>query len=320
MDRTKYQDIRKKINLSQNKNALSLYWAQNSAMAGLVIYFAAQQSYARFLAIPLLAAFIFRNFSMMHEAVHNAASRNKTLNDWNGIFAGAVCLLPFEPWKKSHLEHHQWSGNIERDPVMAVVRVFPKMTPASRGFFSFFWRAWFPMLACMQYFVFWALAMKIYIQKPKSLKVAASLLSPIVFWTAAIALFPLHVQIIAPSILLYFLAVEVVNFPHHLQLPQHGGDTKFPVWEQYRIARSCVYPRWFGRLIVLNFNYHIEHHMFPDVPWYHLEKLHAEVRTALSENYNTDPYFAWILENKQKPLLDVLKSAPPAPHASDKVA
>lgn len=322
MDRTKYQNIRRKLNLAHSQNALFIYWMQNLVLGAASYLASLQNKPIRFVAIPLIATLIFRNFSMMHEAVHRAASKNSQINDWNGVFAGAVCLLPFEAWKKSHLEHHLWSGNIDKDPVMAIIRTFPKMPSALRQSLSLFWRAWFPMLACMQYVVFWALAMGIFLKKPESLRVAISLFSPALLWGVLFTVMPAHsvLEILAPSILLYFLAVEVVNLPHHLQLPQHGGDTKFPIWEQHQIARSCVYPKWFGRLVVLNFNYHIEHHMFPDVPWYHLEKLHREISKDLATAYNTDPYFSWILENKPKPISDVLKSSPFSKNTTNKAA
>lgn len=322
MDRTKYQDIRQKFNLSQRQGALAIHWMQNGSLliivAGLYTYCGS----ARFVGIPLIASFIFRNFSMMHEAVHRAANRNNRINDWSGIIAGAICLLPFEPWRKSHLEHHLWSGNIDRDPVMAIIRIFPKMPSRLQKMLSFFWQIWFPMLACIQYVVFWALAFQTFVKKPDSPRNLASLVSPLIAWGLAIAITPatFSYEILAPAVFLYFLAVEVVNFPHHLQLPQFGGDTKFPIWEQHRIARSCVYPKWFGRLVALNFNYHIEHHMFPDVAWYHLDRLHVLVKSELGFEYNTDTQFSWILENKPKCLEDVLKSAQPAITAPHRVA
>jgi acyl-lipid omega-6 desaturase (Delta-12 desaturase) len=248
---------------------------------------------------------------MMHEAVHFAASKNRWLNDVTGIIAGSIALLPYEPWKRSHLEHHKWSGNVEKDPVMAIINFFPTLSKASRNAFSFFWKVWFPMLACMQYSVFWMLAAKQYVEKPMSAKLLISLLAPVIMWTSLIALLPttFSLQILLPAVLIYFVAVEVVNFPHHLQLPQYRGETKLAIWDQHKIARSCVYPKWFGRLVALNFNYHIEHHMFPDVPWYHLEALHKEVSASLQADYNTDPYFQWILENKVLPIEEVLRAS-----------
>jgi acyl-lipid omega-6 desaturase (Delta-12 desaturase) len=311
LDRAQYLEIRKKLNLKHQASALAIFMAQNALLIAAItfIWLEFNDSIFRFLTIPLISAFIFRNFSMMHEAVHKSASKNIFINDIVGLMTGAVCLLAYEPWKRSHLEHHVWSGNIDKDPVTAIITAFPKMSPFTQNTLSFFWMIWFPMLACMQYVVFWWLAAKIYLKKP-SAHLLMSLVVPAFFWTALFTFTSTAFAMTAllPSLILYMVAVEVVNLPHHLQLPQYRGDTKLMMWEQYKIARSCVYPRWFARLVALNFNYHIEHHMYPDVAWYHLEQLHNQVIGSLKNSYNTDPYFRWILDNKRLPINEVLKA------------
>ncbi|MGE0633993.1 MAG: fatty acid desaturase, partial [Pseudobdellovibrionaceae bacterium] len=150
-----------------------------------------------------------------------------------------------------------------------------------------------------------------YFKGQKSLRNVISLFSPIFVWTTILALAPLQISltVLAPAVVLYMIAVEVINFPHHLGLPQSKGDAKLPAWEQHQTARSCIYPEWFAKFFALNFNYHIEHHMFPDAPWYYLDKLHLEVKEELKSLYNTDPQFAWILNNRPKDLADVLITA-----------
>lgn len=155
---------------------------------------------------------------------------------------------------------------------------------------------------------------KIYITaKPSSIKTLVSLVAPIILWGVLFIATPraFALEILAPAVLLYLIAVEVVNFPHHLQLPQYRGDTKFAIWEQHKVARTCLYPRWFAKLVVSNFNYHIEHHMFPDAPWYYLESIHRVIRPLIGTEYNTDPYFAWILANRPKTLGEVLAGTEP---------
>lgn len=64
---------------------------------------------------------------------------------------------------------------------------------------------------------------------------------------------------------------------------------------------------WLSKFIVLNFNYHIEHHMFPDAPWYTLNQLHKVVSAELTTQYNTDPQFVWIRENRVKSLSQLFR-------------
>jgi fatty acid desaturase len=255
---------------------------------------------------------MFRNFSEMHEAVHGIASEKKWLNDLTGVMSGALCLLPFSQWRTIHLQHHYWSGNIEKDPVMALVRRFPLWPERVRKLCTFFWQIWIPILSIFQYFVFWFHCTKCLLKDSLSPLAVSSVLSTPIIWSICIFMMRpgSFLSVILPAAALYLIAVEVVNFPHHLGLPQNQGDTKLPVWEQHLTARSCIYPRFFSRFVVLNFNYHVEHHMFPDAPWYYLSELHSVIFKELEGQYNSDPQFGWIMRNRPRSLEEVLVTAP----------
>lgn len=258
----------------------------------------------------------------MHDAVHRSASQQRSVNEATGIFSGGVCLLPFEQWRRSHLEHHTWSGNLDKDPVSAFVTIFPKLPSPLKTLLERCWVAWIPMIAIIQHIVFWALAAKTTINSKFSLKLVLSLLSPVLLWGSVIKLAPTTFLewSLLPGVLLYLVTVEVVNLPHHLRLPQYRGEVRFPVWEQYQVARSCIYPKWLATTVILNFNYHTEHHLFPEVPWYHLAQLHQPVTEVLGEKYNTDPSFAWIIENRKKPLSNLAVYQPVDTSKSNKAA
>ncbi len=262
----------------------------------------------QYLAVPLLAIFMFRSFSMMHEGVHGLISKNKFVNDFFSLLSGVGCALPFEPWKVSHLSHHFWSGNYEKDPVMALVTILPKWSTRTIGVINFLWQKWMPILAFMQYGVFWILSIKNALQT-KSFKFWLSLTLPVTCWTLLFwfAPFPILYQVLAPAIVLYLMMVDAVNLPHHLQLPMVQGDQKWPVWEQHQVARTCLYPHWLARFVVLNFNYHAEHHMYPDAPWYQLDQLHQSVQMELGSHQQMDPGFDWIRQNRKLHILAVIK-------------
>jgi omega-6 fatty acid desaturase (delta-12 desaturase) len=306
MERTEYIKIRNSLDLEKKSKAIFIHALQDIVLglAAFMIWQLGSNTNWKFAMIPVVFCLMFRGFGLMHDAVHGAVSRTKWLNDFAGFMGGAFCMLPFENWKRSHLKHHQWSGNVEKDPVMAVIIAYPKFSKMTQKLMSSLWMLWFPILGVFQHFVFWNLSIKLMLKEPKSFKMLTSVLAPIAAWGFLFSAVPAIV--LAPTLFLYFLAVEVVNFPHHLQLPQHRGETKFPVWQQYQTARSCVYPKWFAKFVVLNFNFHIEHHMFPDVPWYHLDKLHEPISQALGLQYNTDPSLGWILKNKKVSIDEVL--------------
>jgi len=111
---------------------------------------------------------------------------------------------------------------------------------------------------------------------------------------------------VAPGIVLYLVMVEVINFPHHLELPQNRGDKTLHFWEQHHISRSCLYPKWVSKFFLNNFNLHAEHHIFPKAPWYKLDQIQNEVQTALGSEYNHSHKSEWILKNRKKDIEELL--------------
>jgi fatty acid desaturase len=59
-------------------------------------------------------------------------------------------------------------------------------------------------------------------------------------------------------------------------LPQHAGLHEDVL--DHRLNSRTIYLNPFLRFLYLNMNYHIEHHMFPVVPYYALRKLHEEMQ------------------------------------------
>jgi fatty acid desaturase len=257
---------------------------------------------------PFVTVLMLRNFGLMHDAVHSAVSDRKWLNHFVGHVSGCLCLLPYETWKKSHLQHHLWSGNIEKDPVMALRVVLPKAPSFLQKGLTFFWRRWVPALAGLQYVLFWKLCFD-QAKQSRSPGAFIGFLAPLGFWGALFALSPERFVIFGflPALTMYLLGAEVVNLPHHLQLPMTKGEERQPVWNQYMSSRTCLYPKWFARLVVLNFNYHSEHHMFPDAPWYRLEQVHDLVQKELGSQQNIDLNLSWILRNRPLHLLKVIE-------------
>ncbi len=309
MNRSRYLEIYQQLAPEINPNAITIYFIQNIflAAASAAIVWLSHGGWTKLFAVPFVLTFIYRNFSFMHEAVHNLGAKSKFANDFLGAVSGSFCLLSYESWKKAHLEHHQWGGNIDKDPVMAMVKVFPAWPKGLRDVLTLGWKAWIPALSVLQHTVFWAISVKHFVGGTKTKSDVMSIVIPIAVWSGLFYSLSLDTltTVVAPSLFLYLVFTEVVNAPHHLGLPQFRGDIKLPFWHQYLIARTCVYPKWLARYVVLNFNYHIEHHMYPQVPWYYLDKLHPLVKAELGPDYNTDPQFAWILRNRARTLGEI---------------
>lgn len=261
------------------------------------------------IAVVGFATFTFRAFGLMHEAVHSAAHPVKTSNERIGSVYGVFCYLPFASWRKLHLDHHYWTGNVEKDPSMGILLGFEKRGYRLSGLVDLSWRYWIPLLGFMQHLVFWrgAIGRKEYGFAVGALAYNATLiylLGPVT-WTA--------------GLVTYLYMVEVFNFPHHLSLEQHHGEVRFPVAEQHAFTRTCVYPRWFARTVLLNFNLHTEHHLFPAHPWYQLDALRAEL-IETGQAFNVTTGNAWIRSNRRRWATEVFKETFPATTREEKKA
>ena len=62
-------------------------------------------------------------------------------------------------------------------------------------------------------------------------------------------------------------------------LLQHGGLADNVL--DHRLNSRTVYMNPISRFIYWNMNYHVEHHMFPMVPYHALPRLHALIKDDL---------------------------------------
>jgi fatty acid desaturase len=72
---------------------------------------------------------------------------------------------------------------------------------------------------------------------------------------------------------------------HHLMtgLTQHIGLAEDVL--DHRINCRTMYINPFSRFVYWNMNYHVEHHMFPMVPYHRLPELHKEIRADCPPPY-----------------------------------
>ena len=76
---------------------------------------------------------------------------------------------------------------------------------------------------------------------------------------------------------------------HHVMtgLLQHGGLADNVI--DHRLNSRTVYMNPVSRFIYWNMNYHVEHHMFPMVPYHALPKLHEMIKHDLPAPNTVDP-------------------------------
>lgn len=277
----------------------------------------------------LLAIVYFHNFALLHEAGHGNIHKKRWINIIVGHYASTFCFLPYYPWQAIHQEHHTWTGNIEKDPTLKHIKDARKKG-SILPILNFCWRSWVPLAAFAQHFVFWMYPYTLFKngqmtskRRMQSIFSVTLLISSYVFLAYA---FPAYVNWsnLWLSFVIYLMIVELVNFPHHISMPTYKtGNTKDKLhpWEQHVTTRTCYYPKWIARLITLNFNLHIEHHFFPNLPWYRLDKLRDIIKPLLNNEYHEEYGINWNLKNRARDGNEILLHEAthpllePSPHA-----
>jgi fatty acid desaturase len=257
----------------------------------------------------LFVLVFFHNFAVLHECGHGNCSRREWVNSLVGHIASVFCFMPYFPWKYIHAEHHTWAGNIEKDPTLRLVRNYEKSQHAKNWVIRAAWRTWVPLLALFQHVVFWTFPLVLLkegrLHGQRLRRSAFSVLLLVGTYTVLGWFFGswFSLATFGPALLIYLVVVELVNFPHHMgtQLFEHterGG--KLPLWQHNEVTRTCYYPPMISDLLFLNFNFHVEHHLFPDLPWFRLHDARPIAKQALGGKYIETIGINWNLENRTK--------------------
>ena len=234
--------------------------------------------------LPAQGVLIVFLFTLEHEATHRTPFRSVGLNDWIGRFAGFLILLPFEWFRAFHLAHHRWTNIDGRDPELAAAK--PETL-----------RAWVWHVSGLPY---WISEVRLlaalvrgrvegdYVPKAAKPRIIAEargmtlgyllagltlLWSPILLWVWVIP-----VLLGQPFLRLYLLA-------------EHGDCEK--VANMFLNTRT-TFTTGLVRFLAWNMPYHVEHHIWPAVPFHRLPEVHHLMKEELK--VTADGYGAFTRE------------------------
>ncbi len=312
LSREAYAAIRKGVRVRHAELAAVVVILLDLALAWVsILLLQSGNPYAYALAQLLLVVVYFHGFGILHDAGHGAVSKRRATNVLVGHWASVFCFLPFYPWKFIHQEHHTWAGNIVRDPTLELVKGFDPHRWFRYGLLRFCWVLWIPLSGVAQHFVFWFYPFKLLaspkVDWGKKSRCVFSMAFLLLVYAALHWMAPslFHIRNFWPSMLLYMVVVELVNLPHHLGTEMTDDERgKLPVWRQAITTRSCYYPFPVSEILFLNFNFHVEHHVFPNLPWWTLRGLRQQIRDRTS-GYQECLGISWNLRNRRKDLIEV---------------
>ena len=233
----------------------------------------------------LLAAAFLQWFALLHECGHGTLFRTRRLNDLVGSVAGFLALIPFRCWKPIHARHHKWTGWQDLDPTTAALVPRP-LGRAERFAVNVCWRCWIPIFSVLyRAGNFWNLVRLFRLTDPKPGPARAMVVDAVVlasgYAAVVVALGP--VPFVRTTGLALFLALaleDVILLSQHTHMPMglsRGRDVQpYGALDQGPFTRSLRFPGWLSRML-LHFDAHELHHLYPAVPGYRLPEIRRPV-------------------------------------------
>ncbi len=228
--------------------------------------------------VVLMAPFVFLSGQGMqilglvgHEGFHLSLHKNKYVSAITGLFTASVIIgFSVTGFAASHWNHHRYT-NQASDPD---AQVFAKY----KNFFS---RFMFARLDADAKYALYGLRLSLGLDLPLKVKLpfskrATTVLANMNFMvTALYASFYVWLTMhdLATGIICVVLPhMVVVHYSGLRPYLEHAGLEEGVLCD----TRSRTHP-WFT-FLYHNINYHLEHHMYPSVPFFNLPKVHAFLR------------------------------------------
>ncbi len=215
--------------------------------------------------------------SRWHECGHGTAFKTPWMNTAVYEIASFMIMRNSATWRWSHARHHTDTYIVGRDPEIAVMRP-PELAKVVLNVFGVI-----DVIRFLPNMLYNAVLgpnpeEKTFVPQSEWGRVRRVALIHTLIYAATLAL-AVWMQSILP--------LMVIGLPrlygawHHVMtgLLQHGGLADNVI--DHRLNSRTVLMNPISRFIYWNMNYHVEHHMFPMVPYHALPKLHETIRHDL---------------------------------------
>ncbi len=221
--------------------------------------------------------------SRWHEAGHGTAFKTDWMNNALYELASFMVMRESVVWRWSHNRHHSDTIIVGRDPEIAVPR-----PPSWRGLILPF----FALQAYPAYFKTvlqhcagrMTAAEKTFIPATEFHRVYRNARIYAAIYLGVIAL------AVSMRSMLPLLLVGLTNLFGSWLMPIYGYTQHAGLAENvldHRLNCRTVYMNAIHRYLYWNMNYHVEHHMFPLVPYHALPRLHAAVKDDCPAPYGS---------------------------------
>lgn len=208
----------------------------------------------------LLTAVAFNAFVLLlHEGMHGVLFRHRRLNRWLSVALGAPCLISFSAYRVMHTLHHDHLGDpLDPDD-------YANYTSNRR----LVWLLHFTRLLLAAFIYILIIPFLAYRRGTRAARRRVVEEYIVIGASAALvlALVPWHVLFhiwLLPVIVVGYM-VNIRGFTQHGITDAHDAFLASRSMQAHPLIAFCL----------LNETYHLEHHLFPEVPSYHLAALHT---------------------------------------------
>lgn len=237
-------------------------------------------------------------FVLGHDCGHGSFSNNPMLNNVMGHILHSSILVPYHGWRISHRTHHQNHGHVENDEswVPLTEKLYKSLDSSTRLL-----RFTIPFPIFAYPFYLWSRSPG---KEGSHFNPYGNLFSPnerkdvmtsTVCWSIMVALLVCLSFLIGPFQLvklygvpywIFIMWLDCVTYLHH-----HGHEEKLPwyrgkEWSYLRGGLTTVDRDygWFNN-IHHDIGTHVIHHLFPQIPHYHLVEATKEAKPVLGKYY-----------------------------------
>ncbi len=231
--------------------------------------------------VPYAVLYASTSDSRWHEAGHGTAFRTDWMNNALYEIASFMVMRESTVWRWSHTRHHSDTIIVGRDPEIAVPRP-PNLKALAMSFFNlgaypiYFKKVIRHSLGHMTD------DERTYIPESEFGKVYRRARVYVALYAAVIVL-SLYTRSILPLLFVGLTNLFGTWLMVVYGLTQHAGLAENVL--DHRLNCRTVHMDPINRYLYWNMNYHVDHHMFPLVPYHALPRLHAVVKDDCPEAY-----------------------------------